>query len=122
AAVEAKLAVGRFDSLSQLVSVVGLAISENAAGTMGLLLARAFIDSGRELDGAGSSLDSASIVRFLEEAASSVSRRGSVVAGQRTVLDAMDGAATAAKDSASRGATPIETLERAACGAEAGAN
>ena len=99
---------------------IGVELSRKAPSTIGALLASAFMRAGRELAGIVE-IDAVSVAMMLCAAATAVAERGGAVAGQRTVLDAMDAAAVAAERASSFGAPVAETLELAAAAARAGA-
>jgi dihydroxyacetone kinase-like protein len=83
------------DNLGALLVQTGAVFAQKAPSTMGALLATAFAEAGRQLDGV-SAMTTAHVTAMLDAAAKGVAERGKVTTGQRTVLDAMVAAAEAA--------------------------
>jgi len=100
---------------------VGSELGRKAPSTIGALLATAFIRSAASVAGRAE-LQAADIASILRAAASGVAERGRATANQRTILDAMLGAAAAAEDAAARGEQATAALAAAAAAARAGAD
>ena len=80
---------------------------------MGSLLGLAFMRAGTAFQGA-TQLSAADVARLLAVLTQAVSERGGAVAGQRTVVDALDGAAAGAAAAAAAGLAAADVLARAA--------
>jgi len=117
--VRAALQDGDGDIGATLVTV-GRELATKAPSTIGALLATAFMRAGKELAGTRE-LSAAGVATMLEVAAGGVAERGRAEPGQRTVLDAMLPAATAARAAADRGDGAIAALAAAAAAAGDGA-
>jgi dihydroxyacetone kinase len=76
--------------------------------------------AGKQLAGTAT-LDAGAVGDLLEACARSVAERGGATAGERTMLDAMEPAARAAREAAAAGSSAARTLELAADAADAGA-
>jgi phosphoenolpyruvate---glycerone phosphotransferase subunit DhaL len=99
-----------------LLAGTGRTLLRRAPSTIGSLLGLAFMRVGSEFQGVAQ-LDSADVARLLTGIARAVSDRGGAVPGQRTVVDALDGAAVAAGAAAAAGLSAEDVLARAASGA-----
>ena len=95
------------------LSQAGTELARKTPGTIGALLATAFMRGGKTLDGVVDP-EPAQIAEMLAVATAAVAERGGVTVGQRTVVDAMAGSAEAAAAAAHRGASLVETLDEAA--------
>jgi dihydroxyacetone kinase len=100
---------------------VGSEFARKAPSTIGALLATAFMRAGQELRGV-TAIDGARIAGMLDAAATGVAERGRASPGERTVLDAMEPAASAAMASARDGASALDVLHSAVVAAQAGAH
>lgn len=103
-----------------MLSSVGVVLGRTAPSTIGALLATAFIRAGRELDGV-SDIDTLHIAAMLEAATAGVSERGKVTTGMRTIVDAMDAGAVAARAAAVHDLDPASAMREAAAAAWTGA-
>jgi phosphoenolpyruvate---glycerone phosphotransferase subunit DhaL len=102
------------------LSQAGMELARKTPGTIGALLATAFMRGGKSLDGVVDPTP-AQVAEMLAVATAGVAERGGVTIGQRTVVDAMASSAEAAAAAADRGASLVETLDDAAQGAREGA-
>lgn len=102
--------------IGALLSETGRTLLRKAPSTFGSLLGLAFVRAASAFQGAPqlSAHDVASLLAVLTQA---VSDRGGAVPGQRTVVDAMDGAAAAASIAAAHGLGAAEVLASAALAA-----
>lgn len=103
-----------------LIKAAGITLARKAPSTFGALLGGAFMRVGGEFQGV-ESLSGEDVARLMTSLLSAVSERGGAAPGQRTVVDALDGGAQAARDAATDGAGGAESLAAAARGAEAAA-
>ncbi|MGA6209477.1 DAK2 domain-containing protein [Nocardia testacea] len=119
AAVDEHLAEIEADDVGTVLRQVGIKLAQRAPSTAGALLGAAFMRSGAMLEGIRQ-LDTAEAVTLLVAAADAVRERGGAQPGERTIVDAMDAAATAAKGvRADNG--PVAVFSAAAAAADAGA-
>ena len=119
AAVDEHLAEIDTDDVGTLLRQVGVKLAQKAPSTIGALLGTAFMRSGAMLDGV-QQLDATGAVTLLVVAAEGVRERGGAQPGERTIVDAMDAAATAAKDVRADDG-PVAVFRAAAAAADAGA-
>jgi dihydroxyacetone kinase-like protein len=105
---------------SAMLTLVGLQLARKAPSTIGALLASAFLRAGKELNGV-SDLQAGHVAAMLAATAAAVAERGGATIGQRTILDAMEGAATAAAVAFANGDDASETLHAAVAGARSAA-
>jgi phosphoenolpyruvate---glycerone phosphotransferase subunit DhaL len=120
AAVREQVEQSDSDDVGAVLKDVAMLLARTAPGTIGTLLATAFLRAAKPLDGKGA-LDGADVATLFETAASGVAERGKAEAGQRTVLDAMFPSAEAARAAADSGADVAATLAAAAKAAHEGA-
>jgi len=99
-----------------LLSQTGRTLMRKAPSTFGSLLGLAFVRAGSAFAGTPD-LSADDVARLLGVLTQAVSERGGAVPGQRTVVDALNGAATAAAGAAGAGAAGAG----AACAGAAGA-
>jgi phosphoenolpyruvate---glycerone phosphotransferase subunit DhaL len=99
-----------------LLSQTGRTLMRKAPSTFGSLLGLAFVRAGSAFAGTAQ-LSADDVVRLLGVLTQAVSERGGAVPGQRTVVDALDGAAAAATGTAKAGSGAAEVLASAAQGA-----
>jgi len=107
-------------NIGALFAQMGLQLARKAPSTIGTLLATGFIRAGKDLDGIHE-LDAPGIATLFAVAAEEVAKRGGAAVGERTVLDAMEGAATAAASASELGLPASEALRAAAAGARGAA-
>jgi dihydroxyacetone kinase-like protein len=107
--------------IGRLLAETGSLLARKSPSTIGALLATAFLRAGKALAGAVE-LDADDIVAMLRATYEGVADRGGAELGQRTVLDAMDGAVTGATQARDAGLGPFEALRSAAVGASAAAD
>jgi phosphoenolpyruvate---glycerone phosphotransferase subunit DhaL len=99
-----------------LLTQTGRTLLRKAPSTFGSLLGLAFVRAGSALEGVPQ-LSAADVGRLLTVLTQAVSERGGAVPGQRTVVDALDGAAAAARAAAEADLAAEEVLAAAASGA-----
>ena len=87
--------------------------------TMGTLMASGIMEGGKRLNGE-KEIDAAKFALFLRGYADGIKKRGKCEVGDRTVLDAIDRAASKAEEKVSGGALLTETAAAAKEGAEEG--
>jgi dihydroxyacetone kinase-like protein len=114
--VETVLSAADGADIGELLKQTGLTLARKAPSTIGALLGGAFINAGNEFQNVEllSADDAAKLMRVLRDA---VSERGGAVPGQRTVVDALDAASTAAQAALAAHATVTDVLLSAAQGA-----
>ena len=108
------------EDAGQLLSQIGMQLGRAAPSTMGTLTATAFLRAGTKVRGKVD-LTADDVAGLLEAAAQGIRDRGKADVGQRTALDALVPAATAAREAADGGQSPAAVLASAADAAEAGA-
>ncbi len=96
----------------------GMKMASLVPSTMGTLMASGIMESGKRLNGKAE-LDASGLADFWEGFADGLKKRGKCEPGDRTVLDAIDGAARAAREALSK--DPDATLEAVAKAARDGA-
>jgi phosphoenolpyruvate---glycerone phosphotransferase subunit DhaL len=104
-----------------LLTETGRTLLRKAPSTIGSLLGLAFVRAGSAFRGA-QQLSGADIALLLSVLPETVSERGGAVPGQRTVVDALDGGAVAAREADVAGADAASVLAAAAVGATAAAD
>lgn len=120
AAVKEQVAASDSDDVGAILKEVAMLLARTAPGTIGTLLATAFLRAAKPLDGV-EAMTPADVATLFETAAGGVADRGKAEAGQRTVLDAMFPSAEAARAAADSGADVAATLAAAAQAAREGA-
>ncbi len=108
------------EDAGQLLAQIGMQFGKVAPSTMGTLTATAFLRAGTKVRGKAD-LGADDIATMLEAAAQGMRDRGKADVGQRTALDALVPASTAAREAADAGAPPADVLAKAADAAETGA-
>lgn len=101
----------------QVMKVVGTAIMAKTGGAAGAVFGTLFRSGAKALEGK-EQLDAAGFAAFLEAALDAVLKRGGVVQGQKTMVDALAPAAVAARSTA--GGSLTEGLQAAATAAQHG--
>lgn len=101
AALEA-LQAGALDSVEATFKATGTAILSNTGGAAGAVFGTLF-RSGAKAFAADGSMDGDGFAGFLEEGLTAVLKRGGVVEGQKTMVDALAPAARAARAAADAG-------------------
>lgn len=111
------------DPPPDLASLIELLAGEFGAvgGSMGALLSVAFSALGDQAAGASGPLSAAEVTDYLAAVCEALSEFGGAKVGDKTIVDAVAAAHTAAAEAAARGAGAPETLAAAAAGASAGA-
>lgn len=97
---------------------VGAHLGQGTASMIGELLNTALVQAGREVIGV-TELHASDVAMLLRTAADAVARRSLVTVGERTVVDAMEAAATAAEQACRNRLTAVATTRRAAAAAQA---
>jgi dihydroxyacetone kinase-like protein len=101
----------------QVMKAVGTAVMAKTGGAAGAVFGTLFRSGAKALDGK-EHLDTAGFAAFLEAALDGVVKRGGVVQGQKTMVDALAPAAAAAKAAAS--GSLAQSLEATATAAQQG--
>lgn len=101
----------------QVMKSVGTAIMAKTGGAAGAVFGTLFRSGAKALEG-NDRLDAAGLAAFLASALEAVVKRGGVVQGQKTMVDALAPAAAAAQ--AAAGASLAESLAAVASAAEQG--
>jgi dihydroxyacetone kinase-like protein len=104
----------------QLLSQIAMQIGRVAPSTLGTLTATALLRAGTSVPGKVD-LGADDIAEMLEAAAQGMKDRGKADVGQRTAVDALAPAATAAREAATDRQSAAAALTKAAESAEAGA-
>ena len=105
--------------LGKLLMQAGMTMARVAPSTMGTLVATGFMRGGKELADK-ESIDGADLAAFLRAFADGIKERGKTEVGNKTILDVMHPAATAAEQAAAGGAAPAGVLAAASEAAAAG--
>lgn len=104
------------EDVGALIKTAGMTLARKAPSTFGALLGGAFMRVGTEFQGVDE-LTAEDVARLMASLVTAVSERGGARPGQRTMVDALDGGASAATDAIAAGAGAVETLAAAARGA-----
>lgn len=99
----------------QVMKAAGTAIMAKGGGASGAIFGTLFRAGSKALEGKDR-LDAAGFAQFLAVASEAVQKRGGVITGQKTMVDALAPAAVASAD----GSSLAESMSRAAQAAEAG--
>lgn len=99
---------------------VGSTLVSTVGGSSGPLYGTAFLRAGGAVTGK-EDLTAADVVAFLEAFTGGVVARGKAQTGEKTMVDALTPAVTAAKEALAQGASLAEVTTRAAAAAEEGA-
>ena len=119
AAAAQEAAESDLDDLGKLLMRCGMKMSSAAPSTMGTLMASGMMGAGKVLGGK-TELTAADMAVLLTNFADGVAKRGKCQVGERTVLDALAPAGTAATAAADAGADIDAVLQAAAAGAQEG--
>ncbi|MCI7457899.1 dihydroxyacetone kinase subunit DhaL [Actinomyces urogenitalis] len=103
----------------EVLQLVATSLITTVGGAAGPLLGTAMLRASHTVDGA--QVDGAQVAQMLQAAADAVRLRGRAEAGDKTMLDAWQPAAAAARQAADRGEDPVEVLQAAATAAHEGA-
>jgi dihydroxyacetone kinase-like protein len=122
-ALAERLRAERQADVGQLLALAGTVLSREAPSTFGTLLGLGLRDAAR-VTRESPELSPSGVIQVLDTLADGIARRGQVVAGQRTVLDAVvgarDAAAACAQDPAAGTPAVLGAAAQGACrGAEA---
>ena len=114
-------AVGGWDAPDRaLLERVGMTLVGSVGGAMGPLFGTAFIRAGKAAAGC-QTLDGSKLATMLEAARDGIVARGKASPGDKTMLDAIDPAARAARTAADNGADALTVLQVASAAADQGA-
>ncbi|MBU8913281.1 MAG: dihydroxyacetone kinase subunit L [Spirochaetales bacterium] len=105
--------------LGKLLMQIGMTMARVAPSTMGTLVATGFMRGGKALAGK-ESIDGADLAAFLRAFADGIKERGKTEVGNKTILDVMHPAATAAEQAAAGLASPAGVLGAASGAAQVG--
>lgn len=106
--------------VSGAIRAIGSELARSAPSTAGTLVAFACLAAAAADPGDGT-VGAGELGLRLRAAADSIARRGKSAVGEKTMLDALDPAATAASAVASEGASLVDAIAAAARAADAGA-
>jgi dihydroxyacetone kinase-like protein len=117
AAVKARLESSGLDTIAKLFGTAGTVMLSSMGGASGALFGMMFRQGGKALEGR-EAFDSSALADFLAAAASAVKVRGGAKPGNKTMVDALEPAATTARESI---ALPLsEAIQAVAAAADAG--
>ena len=119
AAVRAKFPTMTTMDISTQLKTVGSTLVSTVGGSSGPLYGTAFLRAAAAITGK-TDLEAADVVSMLEAFAGGVVTRGKAQTGEKTMVDALTPAVTAAKEALSQGASLAEITARAAAAAEEG--
>ena len=119
AAVRAKFPTMTTMDISTQLKTVGSTLVSTVGGSSGPLYGTAFLRAAAAITGK-TDLEAADVVSMLEAFAGGVVTRGKAQTGEKTMVDALTPAVTAAKEALSQGASLVEITARAAAAAEEG--
>jgi dihydroxyacetone kinase-like protein len=119
-AVQAALAADTPATLGATLSKIGMTLVNAVGAAMGPIFGTAFMRAGTAAN-AAATLDGPAVAAILAAAVEGVQVRGKAVAGEKTMLDALIPAATAARAAADGGADALQTLRAASDAADGGA-
>ena len=117
-AMAGKLAAAQPADVGEVLTLAGATLSRAAPSTFGTLLGLGLRAAGRQASGSPD-LDAAGFVAILTTLADTISARGQVTPGQRTMLDAILAARLAAERAAAEPGAPLPAVLRAAAGGSA---
>ncbi len=120
AAVRAKFPTMTTMDISTQLKTVGTTLVSTVGGSSGPLYGTAFLRAGTAVTGK-TDLEVADVVAMLEAFTGGVVTRGKAQTGEKTMVDALTPAVTAAKEALSQDASLAEITARAAAAAEEGA-
>lgn len=103
----------------KMLMQAGMAIAKAAPSTMGTLVATGFMRGGKAVADA-TALDTPALASFFRAFTAGIMERGKTQPGNKTVVDALDPAATVLEAAAARGAGVRAALAEAATAAENG--
>jgi dihydroxyacetone kinase-like protein len=119
AAVRAKFPTMTTMDISTQLKTVGSTLVSTVGGSSGPLYGTAFLRAAAAVTGK-SDLEAADVVSMLEAFAGGVVTRGKAQTGEKTMVDALSPAVTAAKEALSQDVSLAEITARAAAAAEEG--
>ena len=108
------------DDAGQLLAEAGSQLARKAPSTIGTLLGTAFMRAGAAVQGV-TEVEPKHVTLLLRAALEGVAERGGAQPGQRTIVDALDGAVRAAADAEAQGFSAQDVFLRAAEGAASAA-
>lgn len=118
-AVTAKLATLRPDTVGDVLKTVATTLMSTVGGAAGPLYGTAFLRAAKAVDG---ELDAAGVASMLEAGLEGIKARGKAEPGEKTMVDAWEPAAEAARMAAEEGSGPADALRAAAQAAAAGSD
>ena len=107
-------------TIASIFKTVGSTLINSVGGASGVIFGTLFRSGAKEL-GDVEVLDSASFAMFVRGGLTGVTTRGGAKPGQKTIVDALSPAAEAADAAVGDGCDLVETVQRSAAAAEAGA-
>ncbi|QGH69921.1 dihydroxyacetone kinase subunit DhaL [Pseudactinotalea sp. HY158] len=123
-AVAAKLDSAAPAQLGETFKLVATTLMSTVGGAAGPLYGTAFLRAGKaagEADNRAGGLDATGVAELLEAGLAGLVARGKAEPGDKTMVDAWDAAATAARAAAESGSDPVAVWAEASAAAEAGA-
>ncbi|MBR0576484.1 dihydroxyacetone kinase subunit L [Proteiniclasticum sp. BAD-10] len=118
-AAREKLESGSFQTPSDILKAVGMALISKVGGAAGPLYGTAFLNASKVVAGK-EEIGLADFTAMLESALDGVKSRGKAVRGEKTMVDALEPALDALKAALDEGTAPEEALNRAVKAAEEG--
>jgi dihydroxyacetone kinase-like protein len=118
--IEAGLAGWQDLNCSELLRQCGLVLADTSAGTIGTLLASAFLSAARVTE-SKAQLGPDDLAGMLAAAQQAIQDRGKAQVGEKTMLDALAPACRVATESALESTSPAHLLSACAAAAEQGA-
>jgi phosphoenolpyruvate---glycerone phosphotransferase subunit DhaL len=106
---------------SELFRGIGLQLSRRVPSTSGTLVSFGLIAVGRECAAAEPGYDTGSLARILRVITRTIATRGKSTVGDKTMIDALEPAADAAREAAEQGAPLPDAVQAVARAAAAGA-
>ncbi|MCY6959043.1 dihydroxyacetone kinase subunit DhaL [Clostridium brassicae] len=118
-AVVEKLEGSEEKNIGNLLKTAGMALVSNVGGASGPLYGTAFMKAGMKVNGK-EEVDINDFVLMVEEALNGIKMRGKSDAEEKTMIDAIQPALNALKESIDKGMNSVEALENAVKAAENG--
>lgn len=111
-AVKEKLTTDDGENIGNILKKVGMTLVSTVGGASGPLYGTAFMKAAPVLNGK-SEINMDDFIDALEAALEGVKMRGKSVAGEKTMIDAIEPAVNSLKESKEKGLSSIESLEKA---------
>jgi len=118
-AAKEKLDEKKFNTPSDIMKTVGMALISKVGGAAGPLYGTAFLNAAKVI-AAKEEIDSNDLVAMLETALDGVKSRGKAVVGEKTMVDAIEPAITALKKALEEGNSTKEAMDKAVLAAAEG--